>query len=270
MGLAPYFFTTRRDPRSIPNMTLWLDASDSSSLFDATTGGSTPAADAAVARIVDKGPSAFAFTQGTVNNRPLRRVASLNGLDGIQFDGANDSLYALSNVFDTGVSCMAVVKLASATNRAPIVDINSGTSGVGANPYFVLEANTFSTAGSRWGIYTCGSSADSTLSTSTNAACVLLAANATNGNAIISNTDYRRNGAVSGAMTLKSGVGNFYDLSVSGNSGTMIGSYNNAGTSTVAYGAFTLYELAVWNRRLTAAECAFLESYVARKWSVAI
>lgn len=70
---------------------LWLDASDSSTLFNASVKGSTPAANGAVGRWEDKSGFGNHLAQVTANNRPLRRTAQYNGLDILDFDGSNDS-----------------------------------------------------------------------------------------------------------------------------------------------------------------------------------
>lgn len=78
-------------PQTISGLQLWLDGSDASTLYDATTGGSLVAADGAVARWEDKSGNARHATQGTANSRPVRKTAQLNNLDGLDFDGTNDS-----------------------------------------------------------------------------------------------------------------------------------------------------------------------------------
>ena len=270
MPLPPFIATARRrNPRSIPDLTLWIDCADSTTLFDSTTGGSTPAANAEVARITDKGPSAFSFTQGTLNNRPLRRVANQNGLDGVQFDGSNDSLYAAANVFDTGVAVLLVFKLASSTARCPTADLGN----YGASGSFIIEANTFSTVGSRMGLYagasTGGSTFDSGVATSTSARIAMVAANATGGGDVPTNTAYRIDGVAS-TLTRRAGADSNYLTGYSTNSGTAIGAYNNNGSGGLLFGGFTLYELCVWSRQLTPAECQWLERYAARKWGIAL
>ena len=79
------------DFSQFPQLSLWLDASDSSTLFDATTGGSAVAADGAVARWEDKSGNRLHVAQPTANNRPLRRTSQFNGRDALEFDGSNDS-----------------------------------------------------------------------------------------------------------------------------------------------------------------------------------
>lgn len=83
-------------PSDIVGLALWLDANDTATLFDATSGGSTPAADGAVARWTDKSSNKYSLTQGTANNRPLYRSASLNAKGGLEFDGSNDVLTSSS------------------------------------------------------------------------------------------------------------------------------------------------------------------------------
>jgi hypothetical protein len=89
-------------PTQVPGLQLWLDASDASTLYDATTGGSLVAADGAVARWQDKSGNSRHATQATAGARPLRRAAQLNGLDGLEFDGSDDTLRcdALAAFFD--------------------------------------------------------------------------------------------------------------------------------------------------------------------------
>ena len=93
------------DPLSL-SPTLWLDSSDQTRVFDSTTGGSLPADGGAIARIVSKEGSSIAFTQATLANRPLRRAASVNGLDAAEYSGsatsislANSTLFSSADAF---------------------------------------------------------------------------------------------------------------------------------------------------------------------------
>jgi hypothetical protein len=76
----------------ITGLQAWYDASDASTLFDATTGGSLVAADGGVARWQDKSGNGRHLTQSTAGNRPTRKTNQQNGRDTLQFDGSNDSL----------------------------------------------------------------------------------------------------------------------------------------------------------------------------------
>ncbi len=68
---------------------LWLDASDSSTLFDAVSGGSLVAADGAVARWEDKSGNANHATQSTSGSRPTRKTSIQNSLDVLRFNGSS-------------------------------------------------------------------------------------------------------------------------------------------------------------------------------------
>ena len=84
-------------PELISGLQLWLDASDASTLFDATTGGSLVSADGGVARWEDKSGNGRHATQSTSGNRPLRKTAIQGGKDVLRFDGSNDSLSIASS-----------------------------------------------------------------------------------------------------------------------------------------------------------------------------
>lgn len=79
-------------PDVITGLQLWLDASDASTLYDATTGGSLVAADGGVARWEDKSGNDYHMTQATAGSRPARKTAIQGGLDVLLFDGVNDVL----------------------------------------------------------------------------------------------------------------------------------------------------------------------------------
>lgn len=68
---------------------LWLDGSDASTLYDATSGGSLVAANGAIARWQDKSASAAHVTQSTAGSRPARKTSVQNGLDAVLFDGGD-------------------------------------------------------------------------------------------------------------------------------------------------------------------------------------
>jgi len=75
---------------------LWVDAADSSTLFDAVSGGSLVASDGEIARAEDKSGRGFNATQSGATLKPLRKVAVQNGLDAMLFDGSNDLLNCLT------------------------------------------------------------------------------------------------------------------------------------------------------------------------------
>lgn len=91
-------------PLTIPGLQLWLDASDASTLFDSTTGGSIVSADGGVARWEDKSGQSRHFTQEASASRPTRKIASQNGLDVLSFDGTDDFLDLASTLIGTSAA----------------------------------------------------------------------------------------------------------------------------------------------------------------------
>lgn len=79
------------NPATISGLQLWLDAADSATLFDSTSGGNLVTSDnAAVARWEDKSGNARHAIQATANARPLLKTAIKNFKNVLRFDGAND------------------------------------------------------------------------------------------------------------------------------------------------------------------------------------
>jgi hypothetical protein len=91
-------------PETISGLQLWLDASDASTLFNATTGGSLVAADGGVARWEDKSGNGRHATQGTAGSRPLRKTGTINGRDALRFDGSDDRLIVPTSAINFGGS----------------------------------------------------------------------------------------------------------------------------------------------------------------------
>ncbi len=80
-------------PIDISGLQLWLDAADTSTLYDATVGGNLVTANnSAVARWADKSGNNRHFTQSTANARPVLNTSNQNGKNVIYFDGVNDGI----------------------------------------------------------------------------------------------------------------------------------------------------------------------------------
>jgi hypothetical protein len=64
---------------------MWLDSSDSSTLFDATVGGNLVAGDGLVARWADKSGNLNHATQSVIDRRPTRKISHVNSRDAVLF-----------------------------------------------------------------------------------------------------------------------------------------------------------------------------------------
>ena len=106
---------------------LWLDTSDSNTLFDATSGGSTPAADGEVLRIEDKSGNGRHYTNGNAGQRPLRKASAINGLDTLLFDGSNDRLRRTTDSpMPSGSGSYTWLVVARSSNVTSTLSIMSG------------------------------------------------------------------------------------------------------------------------------------------------
>jgi hypothetical protein len=84
-------------PLSIPGLALWLDASDASTLFQASNGTTPATADGDVVGYWgDKSGNGNNATQVTTANKPSLQLAEKNSKGVVRFDGGNDVLSAAS------------------------------------------------------------------------------------------------------------------------------------------------------------------------------
>jgi len=112
-------------PATISGLQLWMDASDTSTLFDSNVGGNNVTANStAIGRWQDKTGNGRNFIQATSNNRPVFLTNQLNGKSVISFDGINDVLASSSSTTNgllsgvSGISIFAVRKTKSTVSTA--------------------------------------------------------------------------------------------------------------------------------------------------------
>jgi hypothetical protein len=129
---------------------LWLDASDASTLYDATSGGSLVAANGAVARWQDKSGNARHVTQITSGSRPLRKTSVQNSLDAVLFDGTDDDMAGTINLNTRECSVFTVFLRTNSGTRAEIVlssgDDTGASNGVSILPRWT-DGNAYICAG---------------------------------------------------------------------------------------------------------------------------
>jgi hypothetical protein len=223
-------------PASISGLQFWLDASDASTLYDATSGGSLVAADGAVARWQDKSGNAIHATQSTSGSRPLRKIASQNGRDVVRLDGSNDYL----EISPTDLATNFTMLWAFRPNTANYTLLATTTSGgarfliIGTtlyNDYYGSGAATIATTG-------------------------------TTGTGIL--RTYRRS---SGTLqcwlgTVSQGSVGFANT-LSGH--TQIGRIHDQSTYNMSG---DIYEVLIYNSALSDADLATAQSYLTAKWGL--
>jgi hypothetical protein len=109
------------DPLSL-SPALWLDASDSSTLYDAVTGGSLVAADGLVARWEDKSGNGRHATQATSGLRPQRKTSVINSKDILRFN-RNGMVFASAPISSGSGTAIYVTK---AVNDPPALGDDAG------------------------------------------------------------------------------------------------------------------------------------------------
>ena len=123
-------------PAQLPSE-LWIDFSDTSTLFDATTGGSNVTNGVGIARAEDKSGNGRNFTQGTAGSRPSWTSGVQNSLGIARHDGGDwlTSVDASSvwNFLHSGDSTVFVVNK-NGTSANPVaayawLGTNGGSSG---------------------------------------------------------------------------------------------------------------------------------------------
>lgn len=127
------------DATTIPSLALWLDAADSTTLFDSTVGGSNVATDGAtIARWKDKSISNLDATQSVENSKPILKKSLINGKNCIRMDGINDFL--TSNLSLNGLTSFTVYMVCKSSG------VSSGISlgyGVAREDGALLQSNAY-------------------------------------------------------------------------------------------------------------------------------
>lgn len=102
------------DPRHIPSLRLWLDASNVVGMRQLSDGTGTVTHGDPLGYWPDLSGNGYNATQATTNNRPTYRVGVRNGRSVLRFDGVNDSYRVASLPLDATVSMFVVANFNTA------------------------------------------------------------------------------------------------------------------------------------------------------------
>lgn len=266
-------------PASIAGLQLWLDASDTATLFDATSGGSLVAADGGVARWEDSSGLGNHAIQATSGSRPLLKLNNQNGLPGLLLDGTDDFLSATVAGFKslTAATIVIVAKPAAAASA----DTNTGifcafgNTGFGSSPY---PANSGLLLAHATGLFSgeffavgvdiagnAGRLGSSSYRRPASQAVAMAATFSSSGTQVFQN-----NSAVT--LDLASGVTTSSNSCPANTGYTVddslhIGAVRASGSIT-GFAAMTLHQVLVYNRVLTSDERASLNAHLAAKWGL--
>ena len=234
------------DPRAISGLRVWLDASASNTLFDATSGGSLVSAGSSVARIEDRSGNSHHAIQSTSGNRPLRIAGAQNGRDVLRFDGTNDSLQVASIALNTHIS---IYVAARATTAKPML-IEHGPNAGGTNGFFI-----YGHTNSAWAFRRDSAShyAFGTTNWMGSTFCVICVTYDGSG-AFYRNNVVGSNGSVVGTARTNSSTANTLNIF--------------ARNQASVFGEGDLGELLIYHGAHTAAERQLIYTHLSRRWGV--
>jgi hypothetical protein len=231
------------DPSSLAP-TLWLDASVSGSLYDATSGGSLVGSGGTVRRWEDQSGNGNHVTGST---GPTRSVNSINNRDSLAFSSQILTRSTLNLSSATAASLFAVIKFATSGNQIAVAFGTDASYGG-----LTLEAN-LRTGGSHSATF--GSNAGAS-------------ENSAVGGTVSNST--RSLGAVYGSSTGTLYIGGSSTATVSrsqslnSSSGFSVGAFFSSGFALSG----NICEIVYVPRAMTSSEISALQAYFATKWGV--
>ena len=223
---------------------LHLDAADSATMFDATSGGSLVSANGGVARWQDKSGNARHATQSTSSKRPVRKTNQQNGLDALQLDGAN--------------GCFGISMSLGASNWTYFFAVRPATSSSNNNVRYLFDSETgrLIVAQHASGSYNSVGFFDGTwkeVALATTASQVLTYKLDSSG----TNARIYRNGVAVGSAA------SYTQKSIDGAVG-LFSAYDQAGGRADGL----VYEVLLYNSALSDANRALVENYLIAKWGI--
>jgi hypothetical protein len=146
-GKAGRFSRREFNVAAVSGLTAWWDASDSATLFNASSGGSNSTADQEVGRIEDKSGNGRHFTQSTSGNRPIRKTSQQSGRDVLRFNGTSSRMVTAVTFSDffsaTASTAFVVAKAQSVSTNSNFVFENASvlSEGQQAHGFVTLRSN---------------------------------------------------------------------------------------------------------------------------------
>ncbi|MFB6228170.1 MAG: laminin B domain-containing protein [Halobacteriales archaeon] len=214
----------------------------------------------------DATENGFDFTQSDPAKRPTLVADAINGHPALRFDGEDDHFIredTLGIPNDSARTLVVVCRLTDTTERSPyLMQGKFDATGTGSNSYG-LEANTFKTAGERFGLYLISVAKDSERSTDTNYNVhVMQTADASSLSAMENSTTYYVNGQQIPFTDTGGGVRN----SPLEADSTAIGTFPQSDPSALMHGEIA--EIFAFDRALLDSERSSLEAALFEKYGL--
>ena len=248
------------DPSLLSNLQLWLDASDSNTLYDDTSSGSLVAADGAVARWEDKSGNNRHFIQSDSSKRPLRKINQQNNLDTLLLDGTNDSMVGGNylNLYGSGgITVFIVVKQNSSSEEQYLLNKYGESSGEEGWLIQFLSPSTLR-------YYVANTSTDSAGGISSTSS-----VDVSGYTVLTTKASYGSSGSV---LLYRNGVGlnttgSIPASTTDNNFPIRIGQYVY-GSTEGGFAAVNMAEIIIYNAALSDTDRAAVETYLINKWGI--
>lgn len=231
-----------RTPKTIPGLTLWLDAADPSTITIVT----------GVSSIKDKSGNGFNPAQATGSKQPAYTQNLLSGLSGIVFDGTDDNMAtsSTSSLMEPGTGAMSIFTVTRVISGVYSVGKGrvNGTSGTGG------WAHTQNSSLSR---LLAGTDAPADIGGSTVYTLPQASATLKEWEFDGANLTYYNNGVQFGTTKTYSGnVGSSVALAIGGRA------------TNDNYSNMEFYELVVYKTTLSADQILTVRRYLGNKWGI--
>ena len=247
------------NPRSIANLSLWLDAADASTVTIST----------GVSQWNDKSGNGKNATQAIGNNQPAYVTGARNGRNVCRMDGSNDSFTVASIELDATISVFVAASF----------DV-TGSAGNATGNLFIEHGTTATTVN---GMYVSGQSSAPMTLNRTDAPAIKRAQVGTTswlgtgwalpefrfraGATAITAFDYWKNGVLQSTGTELTS-GGFNTGTITDNRPVTAGLFIGARNQTSVFSDGDWGEILIYNRALTDAEHLAVRRYLAAKWGV--
>lgn len=256
---------------SIKNLMLWIETTSDSSFDDTETDDGL-----AITNWYDLNPQSSVknhFAQATADNKPLYKTDIINGLPAIKFDASNDFMQSVNfpNIITGASTVFLVIKTPATFGTTAILSKRVGSGNTGTNLH--IRTTTSVATNGLWqycdsvtstGAINCYFSTPTTPVETVNNSYVLSATYTAN---TASGINFWQNGTSIVAGTADT-TNNSPSLSPTSTDYLYLG--KNGVTATPTYFSGYIGEIIIYDRSLKTEERRAVESYLGKKWGIAI
>jgi hypothetical protein len=263
------------DPRTIPGCAVWLDAADSTTMFQDTSATNPITTDGqTIGCWKDKSGNGYLFTQGTSTNRPTYKQAILNGQSITRWNGTTNALQSSTTLpfytsASSGGSFFFVFMITNNSTQRFLMTYQNQNSGTFCVSESEIGCATGNVDAGNFGVHQGCSKANVALNQITANTYVMMNLNLLSSGTAPANTTIVKNGTSASVIAQNGG---FY-------SGTTYPSGNNARFLNIGYRNLVgfqpdswfpgdIAEIVWYRTSLSTSQLQQVEGYLAWKWGL--